>query len=107
MIKCTGQVVPLSPFSQEEKAHYKMSIMANISEGQNPFFVPVPMPCVATFSGIYFITKMNGLDICDLKTTLLIHRHNLLWQNPKRRSVRVCGEKFSNLHSPKAHPQSL
>lgn len=72
MIKCIGQVVPLSPFSQEEKAHYKKGIMASISEGPNLFFVPVPMHCVAILSGIYLVTKMNGYLIRGLASSLLI-----------------------------------
>lgn len=81
----------------------KRALLASVSEGLNLFFVPVPALCVTILSGIYLITKMNGHVLCGLTPSLLRHRHNLLWQNPKRRSVRVRGEEFSNLHSPNAH----
>lgn len=79
MIKCIGQVVPLPPFSQEEKAHYKKGIMGSVSEGPNLFFVPERVPRMVVLLGIYLVTKMNGHVICVLTPSLLMHRHNFLW----------------------------
>lgn len=79
MIKCVGQVVLLSPFSQEEKVHYKKGIMACVSEGPNLFFAPVPVPCMVILLAIYLITKMYRHVICVLRPSLLMQRHNLLW----------------------------
>lgn len=58
------------------------------------------VPGLTIFLLIYVITKVNRYVVCGLTQSRLTSRHILLWQNPKRRSVRVCGEKPSNLLSP-------
>lgn len=66
-----------------------------------------PVPGLTTFLWICVITKVNRYVVCGLTQSQLMHRHILLWQNPKRRSVRVCGEKSSNLLSLNTHSNSL
>lgn len=66
-----------------------------------------PVPGLPILLQISVITKVNRYVMCSLTQSRLTCRHILLWQNPKRTSVRVCGEKSSNLLSPNTHSSSL